>query len=443
MGEPIEILQSEPPLDVAIIGGGIIGVITALGLLHRGMRVRIYERAGKWPDIGAAFAFTGMARECMEKLNPQILESLGRVAHRSPAETVRYWDGFYPRTKQDAKDPETAVLFEVPEKNLAYWACLRTRFLLELAAQLPEGVVHFGRQLVDYTDELEEGNDKVVLRFADETTAEADLVIGCDGVHAATRKLLLGAIPAAKATYSHKMVYRAMVPMSGAIAALGADKANVHCLHLGPDAHMVSFPVNNGAIYNIFLFVHDPEDWPDAHNSEKASTREEVQQALQGWGPHMTELMTLLPEQLSKWAIFDMADHPAPTYASGRACLAGDAAHASSPFHGAGAGMGVEDALALTELLTLVQAEPSEGRPRLIPAALQAYNGVRIERTQWLVQSSREMGDMYEWRYPATGKDGAKIKAEFSQRARKIWDFDVNAMLVEAKKQFEERVEEP
>lgn len=156
----------------------------------------------------------------------------------------------------------------------------------------------------------------------------------------------------------------------------------------------------------------------------------------------MTELMTHLPEQLSKWAIFDMADYPAPTYASGRVCVAGDAAHASSPFHGAGAGMGVEDALVLAELLARVQAGPIEGRPWQLAAALQAYSGVRIERTQWLVQSSREMGDIYEWRYPPTGKDGAKIQAEFSQRARKIWDFDVNVMLDEARKEFEKQVAE-
>lgn len=102
MSEPIAGLKGEPPLDVAIVGGGIIGVITALGLLHRGMRVTIYERAAKWPDIGAAFAFTGVARECMQSMDPKILEALGRVAHRSPAETVRYWDGFHPRTKQAA-----------------------------------------------------------------------------------------------------------------------------------------------------------------------------------------------------------------------------------------------------------------------------------------------------------------------------------------------------
>ena len=177
MGEPTAAVNGEAPLDVAIVGGGVIGVITALGLVHRGMHVTIYERAPKWPDIGAAFAFTGVARECMQNLDPKILEALGRVAHRSPAEVVRGWDGFHPRTKEAAEQKETAMLFEIPEKNLAFWACLRTQFLLELTAQLPQDrdMVQFGKQLTGYVDGLEEGNDKVVLNFADGTKAEADI----------------------------------------------------------------------------------------------------------------------------------------------------------------------------------------------------------------------------------------------------------------------------
>lgn len=168
------------PLDVAIIGGGIIGIMTALGLLRRGFRVTVYERAASWPEIGAAFAFTGVARQCMERLDPRVLESLARVAQRSPHEKVRYWDGFHPRTKEAAKE-ESAVLFEILEKHMAYWACIRGHFLLDMAAQLPDGVVQFGKRLVDYNDD--EANEKVVLRFADGSTAESDVGVSLLLVH--------------------------------------------------------------------------------------------------------------------------------------------------------------------------------------------------------------------------------------------------------------------
>ncbi|KAJ5730544.1 uncharacterized protein N7483_005052 [Penicillium malachiteum] len=441
-------------LEVAIVGGGIIGVMTALGLLRRGFRVTIYERASTWPEVGAAFAFTAIARECMERLDPRVLESLARVAQRSPHDKVRYWDGFHPETKESAMEADSAVLFEILEKNMAYWACLRGHFLLDMAAQLPDDVMKFDKRLVDYDDN--EANAKVILRFADGSTAHSDLglspvqrmayadrctLIACDGIHSTTRKIFLGADHlAANAKYSQKAMYRAMVPMPSAINALGTDKAHVQIAHMGPDAHIVSFPVNNAQAYNVFVFLHDPEEWSHGHTMTVASSRNEVVEALQGWGPHIKELVDQFPETLSKYAIFDQADNPLPSYASGRVCLAGDAAHASSPFHGAGACMGVEDALVLAELLTRVDAGPTPNIQRNLRTALQTYSSVRIERSQWLVKSSREMGDIYEWRYPASGDDGDKCKAEFERRSQVIWDFDVDGMVTDAKKVYDSQV---
>ncbi|CAI7652991.1 unnamed protein product [Penicillium glandicola] len=432
--------DSQTRLDVAIVGGGVIGVMTALGLLRRGFKVTIYERAATWPDVGAAFAFTGIARECMELLDPRVLESLARVAQRSPHDKVRYWDGFHPETKEAAKQAESSLLFEILEKYMAYWACLRGHFLLDMAAQLPDDVVKFEKRLVDYEDN--EASEKVVLHFADGSTANSDLVIACDGIHSSARKIFLGVDhPAANARYSQKVMYRAMVPMPSAINALGTEKAHVQIAHLGPDAHVVSFPVNNAQVYNVFLFLHDPEEWHHGHTMTVSSSRNEVVEALQDWGPHIKEIIDQFPETLSKYAIFDLADNPLPSYASGRVCLAGDAAHASSPFHGAGACMGVEDALVLAELLERVDAGPAATKRRNLKIALQTYSSVRIERSQWLVKSSREMGDIYEWRYPESGDDGEKCKAEFESRSKIIWDFDVNGMVTDAKKNYDHRVE--
>jgi salicylate hydroxylase len=194
-------------------------------------------------------------------------------------------------------------------------------------------------------------------------------------------------------------------------------------------------------MYNIVIAVHDPQEWQDPDSMTVTGTRDQVSAALQNWGPHIADVVQLLPETLIRYGVFDMADHPAPTYASGRVCVAGDAAHASSPWHGAGAGMGVEDALVLAELLAHVQTLPAvaEGPPSLA-AALRAFSAVRMERTRWCMQSSRDMGDICEWRYPDTGQDRARIKAEFERRARTLWDFDVDGMVTQAIKDYERRV---
>ncbi len=67
--------------------------------------------------------------------------------------------------------------------------------------------------------------------------------------------------------------------------------------------------------------------------------------------------MDLLPDEMDKWAVFDMKNHPAPSYSAGKVCLAGDAAHAVAPHLGSEAGLGIEDALALSTLLAAVDTE--------------------------------------------------------------------------------------
>jgi len=195
--------------------------------------------------------------------------------------------------------------------------------------------------------------------------------------------------------------------------------------------------VNKWTLLNVFIFLNDPEPWPDADKTTAPATRDEVVHALRDWSPAVREIVDLLPEHLTKWAIFDMAEHPAPTYARGRVCLAGDAAHASSPFHGAGACIGVEDALVLATALDTAMARVRDGsvasKARAVTTAFQTFSAVRLERSQWLVRSSREMGDIYEWRYAVTGRDAEKCKAEFERRSRRIWDFDVDKMVAQAK----------
>jgi salicylate hydroxylase len=193
---------------------------------------------------------------------------------------------------------------------------------------------------------------------------------------------------------------------------------------------------------NVFIFLHDPKPWPDPLKMTLEVEKSEMIPALSKWGPGIRELAEKLPEKVFKWAIFDMADHPADTFACGRVALVGDAAHASSPFHGAGAWMGVEDALVLVSVLEKAFSNASGlSKAQALTAALQAHSVVRLERSQWLVKSSRDMGDIYQWRYPATGSDPAKIMAEIESRSRKIWDYDIDQMVAEAKQECESRLE--
>ena len=225
--------------------------------------------------------------------------------------------------------------------------------------------------------------------------------------------------------------------MEKARDVLGQWRTSTRLMHLGPNAHALTFPVALGTILNVVAFVTDPGEWQAKDGKLTApACKSEAIQAFSAFSPVVRAIMDLLPEQLDKWAVFDTYDHPVPSYISGRLCLAGDAAHASAPHHGAGAGCGIEDNLALAVLLEAAARSDVSKRPSSVRTALQVYNSVRYERSQFLVESSRIIGEVYEWRETDCGTDYKKIAHEIDSRSHKIWDYDVDAMVGEALDQF-------
>lgn len=68
------------------------------------------------------------------------------------------------------------------------------------------------------------------------------------------------------------------------------------------------------------------------------------------------------------------------------------------------------------------------------------FDAVRRERCQWLVQSSRFTGDLYEWRAKDIGRDFQKIEHEINTRNRIIANVDVEQMCQDAIKELNKRV---
>lgn len=145
---------------------------------------------------------------------------------------------------------------------------------------------------------------------------------------------------------------------------------------------------------------------------------------MRDWGPHVRELASLVPETFTKWGVFDMAD-PAPTYAADRICIAGDAAHASPPTLACGATIGIEDALALVELLSIPGADR-----RSIEVALRAYSNARQERGLLVVKAARGMADVLQWQDEQVGKDDeTAFLAAYEKNTKTLWDIDEDAMV--------------
>ncbi|ESZ96191.1 putative salicylate hydroxylase [Sclerotinia borealis F-4128] len=219
---------------------------------------------------------------------------------------------------------------------------------------------------------------------------------------------------------------------SHAIAELGEDMAVNSKMHLGPDGHILTFPVDKGKTMNVVAFATTTKEWPDIHKSTCASTKQDALNDFTGWGENVTHILSLLDEDVDIWAIFDMLDHPASTYAKGRKVIIGDAAHATSPHHGSGAGFAIEDSAVLAGLL----ATPAAKTPRGLRAAFKAFDLCRRPRTQWLVASSRRTGELYEQQTQDIGADVEKIAAEAHERFEKIWQGGIKQMTTEVMDKF-------
>ncbi|KIA75720.1 hypothetical protein HK57_00447 [Aspergillus ustus] len=425
---------------IAIIGGGIIGLITALGLLHRGIRVTVYERASKLTETSAGFSFSSGARQAMSHTSPRVREAFRKVAAPNPYPFIRYFDGFTPGVEEP--------LWQIPAERPDYHGCLRAAFLEALGAEVVsaggEGVLRFGMNLEGFEeipDQAEGEEGKVRLTFGDGSVVDVDAVIGCDGIKSRTRQLLLGEDdPAALPGFTHMVAYRAVIPLDAVVAAMGEDKGYSHCLHVGPGAYTVTYPIANNTLSNMILFSKTSTPWPDANKLLASCLRSTAQDAISSWKPDIRSLIDLLPETPSKWAMFDMSAHPAKSYTrGGRVCVAGDAAHASTPFLASGAAMGVEDAAVLSTVLETALAKPDTSKAgekgAAISAAFRAFSALRLERSQMVVRYSREVGEMCMWQNEEVGRDPERCFQEIWRRYSDVWESDIGEMVEGARRE--------
>ena len=133
---------------------------------------------------------------------------------------------------------------------------------------------------------------------------------------------------------------------------------------------------------------------------------------------------------LAAWAIWDTP--PAPTYTRHRVAMLGDAAHATTPYQGQGAGQAIEDALVISAVLAKVQT------PNQIPNALAAYDQIRRPRAQRIVETSREAGLLAGMSLQGVGDDLDKMGGNLKTRMHWVWNRDMVAQAGEAVELFEE-----
>src|SRR5450631_2757247 len=325
-------------LSIAIVGAGIGGMATAATLRHIGIDVHVYEQAPRFLRIGAGI---------------QMMPNSMKVLRRIGVEEKVLATSFKPYSHLNRKSDTGEVMRELPMPESLFGApylCMHRADLHgALAAVVPAEIVHLDKKLVG----IEQREGQVTLAFADGTRAQADAVIGADGVHSAVREIIIGADAP---IHKGRIAYRSIFP---AALLKGMDIGSSRTKWWGADRHIVIYYTNAARSELYFVTsVPEPAEWVTRESWSAKGDLKELRKAYEGFHADVRAVLEACPD-CHKWAILER--EPLPRWSDGRVVLLGDACHPMTPYMAQGGATAIEDAAILARCLEAVEADDIEG----------------------------------------------------------------------------------
>jgi 6-hydroxynicotinate 3-monooxygenase len=358
-------------LSIAIIGAGIGGLTTASALRRFGIEVHIYEQASRFARIGAGIQQSPNAIKVLRGLGLE--EQLRRAAFRPLTSFNREWD-------TGAVTNEYALGDRLERRYGAAHLLMHRGDLHEILASIvPSGIINLSRKLVG----IEPSAAGVTLIFADGARAQADAVIGADGVHSIVREILLGP---EKPRFTGRVAYRTTYPAS----RLGGLTVEDTTKWWGVDRHIVIYYVKPRR-EEIYFVTSTPEPDFEVESWSAKGDLATLREAYAGFHSQVRAVIAACPE-VHKWALVER--DPLPRWSEGRATLLGDACHPMTPYMAQGATAAMEDAAILARCLAGVD---SDG----VAEAFRRYESTRLPRTSRIQLTSRQN----TWMRTATDTD--------------------------------------
>lgn len=336
-----------------VAGGGIAGPVAAMALRKAGIEATVYEAyQGTADGIGGGLSIAQNGLNALALLGAD--EAVRRIGEPMRGIAMYSWTG-----------KRLALLGGSPGEPPQYfvWRPELYRALLDEAAG--RGIrVEQGKRLVG----LDDTGDAVTARFADGTSATADILVGADGIHSATRPLIDPAAPAPR--------YTGLVSFGGSLPATG----------LPPTGGIMHMIFGKRAFFGYWVdgdgsggwFVNLPHRETTLAASRRVPAGEWLRRLREAFaadrGPALDLIRRTRPEDLL--IVGPMEDIPTvPVWHRGRTVLIGDAAHATSPSSGQGASLAIESAVQLARCLRDLPHEQ----------AFATYEGLRRERVEKII----------------------------------------------------------
>jgi salicylate hydroxylase len=394
---------------IIVAGAGIGGLTAALALAAKGFRVVVLEKAERLEEAGAGLQLSPNASRILVELGLQ-----PRLASRAVMP-----DAINIMSAREGGEIARLPLGEAASfrAGAPYWVVHRADLQAALQAHVndnPDIELRLGCQFDDVTSHAK--GLTVVQRSGDARRQElAVALIGADGIWSSVRNHLF---PDVQPQFSGLIAWRGTLDATALPREYTSPRVQ---LWMGPNAHLVAYPISGARQINVVAIV--PGTWNRPGWSAPGGTNE-IKDAFASprWPPSARMLIGAVDEW-RRWALFTVPD--IGDWSEGAIALVGDAAHAMLPFAAQGAGMAIEDAAVLAKALSDSAGENIAG----IPAALKRYGRLRRARVLQVQRAARRSGRIYHLTGPLALARDLTIKAMGPKRvlARQDWIYDWRA----------------
>ena len=341
---------------MAVAGGGLGGLCLAQGLLRAGADVTVYERdatlAGRQQGYRLHVdARAGLALQAC--LPPETLvlfqATCGQASTRLTVTTERLRVLHEQVAGDRGADPYAPATLSTSVD--------RRTFREVLAAGLGRRI-DFGRELIRY----EAGAGSVRLHFADGRSAEADVLVGADGVDSAVRRQYL---PDAEPADTGARCIYGKTPLRADLAlpsVIGDGFTAVVGGRIGMALGVVrfreppqAFGLSPAQDYLMWALAGDGQGFgvPDEQltSLDPAGLHALSAELIRTWHPDLRALHAQADVD-ETFCVRVRVSPPAPPWPPSRVTVLGDAIHAMSPARGSGANTALRDAALLSRTLT-------------------------------------------------------------------------------------------